>query len=60
VSDYRIYVLDREGRINSPPEIAICATDEEAMARAREILTSLPVEVWLGPKRVGRLDPDKP
>jgi hypothetical protein len=60
VNDYRIYVMDREGHVLGPPEIVSCATDEEAKARAQKHLEDNLVEVWLGPKLVGRFDPETP
>ena len=59
VNDYRIYVMDREGRVSGPSEIVTCNTDEEAVEHARQFLDDMPVEIWLGAKRVGRLDPEK-
>jgi hypothetical protein len=56
---YRVYVLDREGHVSGPPIDITCKTDEEAMTAAREQLRGYPVEVWLGARRVGRLDPDR-
>jgi hypothetical protein len=58
MNEYRIYVMDREGHIKRPPEIVAYATDEEAVTRARKLLNGMPVEVWLGAKRVGRLEPE--
>jgi hypothetical protein len=56
--DYRAYVMDREGHVLKPPEIVCCNTDEEAVVLAKQHLEGEPIEVWLGAKRVGRLEPD--
>jgi hypothetical protein len=58
VNDYRIYVLDREGHVMGPSKIVACKTDEEAIEFAQQFLDDTPIEVWLGPKRIGRLEPD--
>jgi hypothetical protein len=57
VNDYRIYVMDREGHVMGPSNIVACKTDEEALEYARQFLDRTPVEVWRGPKLVGRLEP---
>jgi len=48
--------MDHEGHVLKPPEI-VCDTDEEAMVLAKQYLDGKPIEVWLGAKRVGRLEP---
>jgi hypothetical protein len=58
VNEYRIYVLDREGHVMGPSKIVVCKTDEEALEHARQFLDGNPVEIWLGAKRIGRLEPD--
>ncbi len=58
MNEYRIYVMSHEGHIKDPPEIVAFATDAEAIANARTRLDGQPIEIWLGPRRVGRLDPD--
>jgi hypothetical protein len=57
VNDYRVYTMDHEGHVLKPPEIVCCDTDEEAMVLAKQYLDGRPIEVWLGAKRVGRLEP---
>jgi hypothetical protein len=57
VNDYRIYILDSDGHVVGPSQIIFVETDEEAMARAKQFLNNQSLEVWLGPKLIGRLDP---
>lgn len=57
VPAYRIYILDKEGHIAAPSIDVDCENDDEALAAARKHLIQQPVEVWLGARRIGRLDP---
>jgi predicted RNA methylase len=43
---------------SGPSKIVACKTDEEAIEFAQQFLDDTPIEVWLGPKRIGRLEPD--
>lgn len=53
--DYVAYALTREGSVKTHTVLA--ATDADAIAQARQLVQSDPVEVWLGPRRIVRLDP---
>ena len=43
--DYRIYLLDEEGRVGQVPEVIRSASDEDATRRARRLQGSLAAEV---------------
>ena len=45
MTEYRLYRRDGSGRILTAPEVIIAASDEEAVARVRELLV-MPCEVW--------------
>jgi hypothetical protein len=54
--DYRLYCLDREGKISFAENIA-ARSDEEALRKAHDMkLHALRCEVWEGRRLVGALD----
>ncbi len=52
---YRIYKIDRDGRISTPPDIEVCVDDREAVAKAKQRAYSEPSEVWLNERLVAKL-----
>ena len=54
--DYVAYALTREGSVKTYTVLA-AKEDADAIAQARQLVQSDPVEVWLGPRRIVRLDP---
>jgi hypothetical protein len=58
MTDYRIYLFDREGHIRSAPHIARCADDETALAEARQFLDWHILQVWDRARHVGTIIPD--
>lgn len=58
MAEYRLYVLDDEGHVFGPAEIAKCAMDSEATELAGKRLNKFPVEVWQEARRVVRLQPN--
>ena len=55
--DYRVYILDEEGRVGQIPEVIRRANDEDATRRARRLQGHVAVEVWQGARLVIKLDP---
>jgi hypothetical protein len=54
--DYRIYALTPEGHIEEPPRVVACATDQDAIKQARQLLYDKDFEVWEGPRLVTRIN----
>jgi hypothetical protein len=54
MSDYRIYTLNPEGRITSPPLLISCDTDQAAIERARQLIDQ-DFELWEGARLVTRI-----
>ena len=58
--DYRVYILDEDGRVSRVPQIIRCASDADATRRARRLQSHLAIEVWQSKRLVVKLDPPKP
>ena len=56
---YRAYLLDGAGQIRSLRQL-VCDSDEEACAKAKEVLAGQTGELWTGPRKVARFDAEKP
>jgi hypothetical protein len=54
---YRFYRLKKGGHTAGPPEILDCRDDASAIAKAKELLNVLEIEVWDGARRVINLQP---
>jgi hypothetical protein len=55
--DYRVYLLDEDGRVSQIPRMIRCMTDDDATRRARYLQESQGVEVWQGARLVIKIDP---
>jgi hypothetical protein len=56
VAFYRIYQIGADDRIKGAINFE-CATDQEALARARELMKVFPsIEGWTGTRRIARMD----
>jgi hypothetical protein len=67
---YRIYWLNRAGRIVGAPHLVDCATDGEAVSEARRLAAGRQAEIWnlkrfvgivaaetpRAPRRIGQMD----
>jgi hypothetical protein len=51
--DYRVYTLLKADKIAGRADVVTCATDAEAVAKARRFLQSNDIEVWQGARMVG-------
>ena len=45
---YRLYRLDEDARISTPPVIIECLNDEEATQKARDLAADNDIEIWRG------------
>ncbi|MCA1415481.1 hypothetical protein I6F30_30775 [Bradyrhizobium sp. NBAIM20] len=54
---FRAVVLTLEGEIILTIAL-VCATEDEAKARAEDLLEDDPVELWDGPRRIARFQPE--
>jgi hypothetical protein len=50
---YRLYTLDRKGKVSGSPHIIECKDDEAAMDEARKYVDGHDIEIWRDNKRVG-------
>ena len=57
--DYRVYSLEPDGHIHSPPRIIACADDADAEEQSRQLLERSVIEVWERLRRVTVRTPDK-
>jgi hypothetical protein len=56
---YRLYLTDNDGHIFSPPTILECTDDAAAIAQAGQIISSKPIEIWQGTRKVALLKPPR-
>ena len=54
--DYRVYTLVQTDKIVGRADVVSCATDAEAVVKARQFLTSNDLEIWQGARMVSRLN----
>lgn len=57
--DYRVYSLEPDGHIHSPPKIIVCTDDADAEQQSRHLLEGNIIEVWQRMRQVAVLTPDK-
>lgn len=50
--DYRLYLLDRQGRIRHAPVLLECENDEHAMRIAEERRDGRGAELWCGARKL--------
>ena len=55
MTNYQIYLLDREGRTARPPRIMPLKDDAAALAEARKTLDDQTIEIWQGDRCVATL-----
>lgn len=59
MTDYRVFEIDREGRVSAPAHVIRCQDDEQAIAQAVVLAAGSAIEVWAGERRVGIIPADK-
>jgi hypothetical protein len=52
---YRLYDIKDANKIASPPAVVECASDVEAIEKAKTVLNGLDIEIWNGARLVTRL-----
>ena len=50
--EYKIYRLDQQGKISTPPEVVTSDNEQAVVEKARALADSCDVEVWQGPRLV--------
>ena len=56
---YRLYKIDRKGRVDGPPQIVRCHDDDEALIEAHNYVDGHAIEIWRDNKRVGLIPSDE-
>ena len=56
VREYRAYILNWDGHIKSRIDL-LCLNEEDARERAQQLVDGAAVELWEGPRRIARFDP---
>jgi hypothetical protein len=44
---YKLYRLNKEGRVSGPPQIVRCEDDDAVLIEARKYVDGHAIEVWL-------------
>ena len=57
--EYRIYTIEKDGHIASPPQILEAEDDYTAVEKAQQFRDGKVIEIWTGKRLVVRLDPEK-
>lgn len=55
MSEYHLYLINRNGHIDRPAKVFNLQYDEEAIQEASALLDGHDVEVWQGTRRVAHL-----
>jgi hypothetical protein len=58
--EYRLYFLDSDGHITSPPAIVRCEDDRAAIMSAEQLLEGKAIEIWQGARLITRIQPKHP
>lgn len=53
---YRAFVIGRDGHVMGRVDL-LCADEEEAKERARQLVDGHAIELWEGSRRIERFDP---
>ena len=59
MADYRIYKLDKDGRIVGPPVVVNCEDDDAALIVAQQYVDGLAIELWADARRVAFIPSDE-
>jgi hypothetical protein len=55
MAEYRVYLIDSDDRFYDVVPL-ICADDDEAMEKAKQLADVQEVELWQGDRKVARFD----
>jgi hypothetical protein len=56
--EYRAYIFDADGHVELHIDLKV-ATEREAVARAKQLVDECLVELWDGPVRIARFEPEE-
>jgi hypothetical protein len=56
--EYRFYTLSKDGRIAGPATIHDLPDDAAAVRHAERLVEDRPVEIWLGARKVAKVEPE--
>lgn len=59
MTDYRVFEIDRHGRVFSAARVIQCQDDVEAVAQAFALVADHALEIWAGARRVGTIPIDQ-
>ena len=54
--NYRVYTIIKSDKVAGRADVVTCATDAEALVKARQFLQSNDPEIWQGARMVSRLN----
>ena len=54
--NYRVYTIIKSDKVAGRADVVTCATDAEALVKARQFLQSNDLEIWQGARMVSRLN----
>jgi hypothetical protein len=57
--EYRAYIFGADGHLELHIDLKV-ATEQEARKRARQLVDECLVELWDGPVRIARFEPEEP
>ena len=60
MTEYRIYVVDKNNHILGPADVVDAVDDDAAMKKAAALLDGHAIEIWQLSRFVVRLEPGKP
>jgi hypothetical protein len=60
MAQYRIYHVDPDGHISTPPEVVECQDDQEAIEKATRFVNGRDIELWERDRFVTRLPSNEP
>jgi hypothetical protein len=53
--EYRIFEVDKNGRVVAPSKVVRCPSDEEVIAESKLMVNGLDLEIWDGARRVAKI-----
>lgn len=60
MAEYHFYKIARNGHVHGGPVVAHADTDMAAVAKARQLVDGVDIEIWEGPRLVAYVTPDEP
>jgi hypothetical protein len=59
VPQYRAYIFDADGHVELSSDLKV-ASEQEARKRGKQLVDECVVELWDGPVRIARFEPEEP